>query len=1076
MLDLHGSNLLTSRTADPAGAIVTQLMLNGVVTNGAAGLVGPLVRQPLLTKSLAFTDEQMRAIAHRGSPLVVLGGPGTGKTTFLIEAALSRISNGQDPNSILLLTYGRERAAELRDAVALRTTAVMHEPIARTFHSLAFSILKMRANVDDPEPILMSGPEQDYFIRELLLGDIAMGKNYWPADLQAALSTHGFSRELRDLILRASERNLSPQRLVEFGREFGEKYWEPAATFWQQYLDVMDLQTDSAGDAKRRIDPSQIVIEAYRHLKNHQSLAFDLRSRFTTILVDEFQESDPAQRKLLREITGTDAVLCADGDSAVGRFRGADPDQLSVELDHYLSGATPIVFHDVFRNAPKIFEIGVAVASEFRGTAPQRNRRSVFAEEESNQNPVVIGRFRSHSEEAQFIAYQLRYAHLIENKPWREMAVILRSTGAQASALRRAFNQVGIPVASETEALSDNPAIAPFLLLAQIALREKELTAENCERLLLSEFGGADSVSLRRIRRSLIAARSEEDTRTGAELLVSALDKGEISIEGGQSLQRIHDLLLRARKILRRVNVQGEDLLWEIWSNALTSDGELLRESWRRQALRGGSRGAAADRDLDAMMALFETARRFAERFPYSGAGRFIAQITQEDILGDVITAKGQRPDVVEILTVHTSKGREWEVVAVAGIQEGVWPNLRQRGSLLGSERLVERMRHGGLARKELDVLAASGLLEDERRLFHVAVTRAKSHLILSAVAREDDEPSTFFEEISFHLLGESDDEPSMTSVPRPITPAALVATLRNELKSAKPAIAASILRRLDAEGITEADVNSWSGVLPLSTSMPVVSEGTLVPVSPSSAESFTECGVKWFLERSGGTNGDSPAQVLGSAIHAFAALLEEDPSLTEEDLVEKLRKAWNLIDPNTGWVSNAQLVRAIEMLHKFVKYHSNSLNQVIGVEAEFQVVIGRAKIRGSVDRLEVTVDGDLFIVDFKTGSNPISKTDAITNKQMQAYQLAITEGGFANLHASRTSAGAELVYLGYTSVDATVRSQPPVETDVVKGEIESIAAGMSGNDFFATINKRCNFCHVRSSCPIQSDGRAVME
>jgi superfamily I DNA/RNA helicase/RecB family exonuclease len=1050
----------------------------GTVIKAQAGMVGPLVRRSLPERSLTFTEEQARVITHRGSPLVVLGGPGTGKTTLLVEAALSRIAHGQDPNSILLITYGRERAAELRDRVAVGTVATIFEPIARTFHSLAFSILKMKASVDDPEPILLSGPEQDYFIRELLMGDIEMGKNYWPADLHAALATYGFSRELRDLILRASERNLSPQRLAEFGKEFGEKYWESAATFWQQYLEVMDLQTDSAGDAKRRIDPSQIVIEAYHHLKNHQSLGFDLRARFTTIMVDEFQESDPAQRKLLREIAGNDVLLFADGDSAIGRFRGADPDQLRAELDYYLSGATPAVLHEVFRSVPQIFDIGVAVAGEFRGVAPQRIRHCAVTDVKGpiDHNPVVIGRLRSQSEEAQFIAYHFRHAHLMENKPWGEMAVILRTPGAQASALRRAFSQAGIPVTSESNALSNNLAIAPFLLLAQIALCEKELTVENCERLLLSEFGGADSVSLRRIRRSLVASRPVDDTRTGGELLIAALDAGEISIEAAEPLQRIHQLLSRARKVLRRTNTQGEDLLWEIWSNALTINDERLSESWRRQALRGGARGAASDRDLDAMMELFEAARRFAERFPHSGAGSFIQQITQEDILGDVITAKGQRTDVVEILTVHAAKGREWEVIAIAGLQAGSWPNLRQRGSLLGSERLVERMRNGGLARKELDVLAANGLAEDERRLLHVAVTRAKSQLIITAVQKDDDEPSPFFEEIAFHVRGESREEPVTTKPPRPITPAALVSTLRNELNQDERATAAAILQRLAAEGFSEADLRTWTGVLPISTSMSVVADGALVPVSPSSAESFTECGVKWFLERSGGTNGDSPAQVLGSAIHAFAALMETDPSLTEADLIAKLRAAWKLIDPNTGWVSNAQLARAVEMLHKFVKYHSNSTNQIVGVEAEFQVVIGRAWIRGSVDRLEVSADGDLFIVDFKTGANSISKTDAITNMQMQAYQLAVEEGGFAGEHPSRTSAGAELVYLGTTSVGATLRRQPPIDVDVVKVEIETIADGMSGREFLATINMRCNTCPVRNSCPIQSDGRTVVE
>ena len=1032
----------------------------------------------MVKKAMSFSDDQFRVISHRGSPLVVLGGPGSGKTTLIVESALSRITEGQDPNSILMLTYGRERASELRDAVALRTTAIMHEPIARTFHSLAFSILKMKTSAHSSDPILMSGPEQEFFIRDLLDGDVDLGKNYWPADLEKALTTHCFVRELRDLILRASERNLSPDQLRDLGREYGEKYWESAAIFWKQYLDVMDLQADSAGDAKRRIDPSQIVIEAYHYLKENPSIATDLRARFTTILVDEFQESDPAQRKLLRELAGNDILICADGDSAIGRFRGADPDQLDEELEHYRNRGTQIVLREVFRSLPAVFEIGNMVAGEFRGSAPQRDRTCLVAPNETEHDPVVVGRFRSQSEEAQFIAYQFRHAHLIENKPWSQMAVILRTPGAQASALRRAFSQSGIPVASDIEALSNNPAIAPFLLVAQIALGEKQLTTDNCERLLLSEFSGADSVSLRRIRRALIAARSEEDQRTGAELLIAAIDKGEISIDGAKPLQQVHDLLSRARKVLRRPNTQGEDLLWEIWNNAVTSEGSSLPESWRRQALRGGMRGAAADRDLDAMMQLFEAARRFAERFPHSKADSFIRQIAQENILGDVITAQGQRPDVVEILTVHAAKGREWEIVAVAGLQEGIWPNLRQRGSLLGSERLVDRLRHGGLARKELEAVSASGLVEGERRLLHVAVTRAKSELIITAIAKDDDEPSAYFEEIATHVLGDLDLEPAITRVPRPITPAALVATLRNELDGQKASVAGSLLKRLESEGLPAADVSSWAGVLPISSTTPVVSPDSLVSVSPSSAEGFTDCGVKWFLERHGGTNGDSTAQVLGSAIHAFAALMEEQPTLTQEDLVEKLRESWKLIDTNTGWVSTAQLKRAVTMIEKFVRYHTASLEErtIVGVEARFQVTVGRALISGSVDRLEVTADGELFIVDFKTGSNAISKNDAITNLQMQAYQLGVIEGGFSEKHSSRSSAGAELVYLGSKTAEASTRRQPPVDADEIREEIKDIAEGMSGSQFLATINQRCNQCDVRNACPIQSEGRVVME
>ena len=220
-----------------------------------------LVRQVLQAAPTALDAEQLAVVAHRGSPIVVQGGPGTGKTTVLIEAALARIEQGQNPDSVLLVTYGRERASELRDAIALRTTKTMFEPLARTFHSLAFSILKMKAK-NDPDSILLSGPEQENYIRELLQGDIVDGYKEWPEDLHKALTTGGFARELRDLILRASERGIDADQLAQLGAQEGEKYWQAAAAFWKRYSNSMIMREISAQDAKLRIDPSELVSRA----------------------------------------------------------------------------------------------------------------------------------------------------------------------------------------------------------------------------------------------------------------------------------------------------------------------------------------------------------------------------------------------------------------------------------------------------------------------------------------------------------------------------------------------------------------------------------------------------------------------------------------------------------------------------------------------------------------------------------------------------------------------------------------------------------------------------------------------
>ncbi len=1025
-----------------------------------------LVRQVLQAAPAALDVEQQAVVAHRGSPIVVQGGPGTGKTTVLVEAALARIAEGQNPDSILLLTYGRERASELRDAIALRTTKTMFEPLARTFHSLAFSILKMKAK-GDPDPILLSGPEQESYIRELLQGDIADGFKEWPEDLHKALTTNGFARELRDLILRASERGIDADELAALGKQEGEKYWQAAAAFWKRYVNSMVMREFSAQDAKLRIDPSELVSRASIHLRNNPDLLDQLRNRFTTIMVDEFQESDPAQRELLALLAGNDVIICADADSAVGRFRGADPDGLAAALDPYR--VKEVVLTNVYRNAKAVFAVGHEYVQGFRGSPVTRKRY----EANENQGFVGVHRFRSGAEEAAFIAHQFRSAHLRQGISYSDMAVVLRSPGVQASALRRAFSQVGIPVASELQALAGNPAIAPFLLLARVAIGAQSLNLDTAERLLLSEFGGADSISLRRIRRAMITARPEGDERSGAQLLLDAINDGELFIEGADSVLRVHELLKGAKAIARNKTALADDLLWFIWDNAVTSDGQKLATAWRNQALRPGVRGAAADRDLDAMMQLFDSAARYSERFPLSGPAAFINEVATEDIAGDVITAKGVRPDFVEILTVHSAKGRQWQVVAIAGLQEGTWPNLKQRSSLLGAERLVERKRNPDVPRDQLDVIAANGLMQDEQRLFQVALTRAQQSLFITAVQREDEEPSQFFEAIEVMVNKTDEDEHVLTDVPRPITAPALVAELRAQLAGPKAKEAAALLKAMSTEGIYLANPDSWIGSVPLSTDAPVIDADKEVIVSPSGAESFVECGVKWFLQNNGGSDGDSTAQVLGSAIHAFAAKMVQEPGTTREQLSENLQSSWKLIDPESGWVSASHLESAVTMLEKFVEYHNETTREVKGAELRFDVKLGRARIIGTVDRLEVEADGSLFIIDFKTGSSAITKEEAKKNLQLASYQLGVAEGGFAE---GDRSAGAELVYLGTDSAGPAVKQQFAIDIEETKATIETIGEGMGAATFFATVNKRCKGCPVRKSCPVQSDGRAGIE
>ena len=378
-----------------------------------------LTHSPAVPAPVGLDPQQFKAVSHRGTPLFIAGGPGTGKTSVLIEAAVARISSGQDPDSILMLTYGRQRASEMRDAIALRTTSTAHEPLARTFHSLAYSILKMNTGEAYYEPILLSGPEQENFIEQLLHGDVTDGYRQWPVDLHDGedkkgnpLLTQGFIRELRDLIMRANERGITPAQLAERGKEVGEKYWAPAADFWSRYKKIMAIREDAAGDAKMRIDPSELISVTIAYLKSNEPLRAQIQARFKTIMVDEFQESDPAQRALLDLICGSDLVIAYDGDSAVGRFRGADPDGLKSEVDKYLAkGAEHITLTNSYRSCPEIFEIAQSVTSQFRAPSPTRKRTCTYAEKPVLDKAFDAARLRSQSEEAQYIAYHFKRAH-----------------------------------------------------------------------------------------------------------------------------------------------------------------------------------------------------------------------------------------------------------------------------------------------------------------------------------------------------------------------------------------------------------------------------------------------------------------------------------------------------------------------------------------------------------------------------------------------------------------------------------------------------------------------------------------
>src|SRR5690606_18292077 len=336
---------------------------------------------------------------------------------------------------------------------------------------------------------------------------------------------------------------------------------------------------------------------------------------------------------------------------------------------------------------------------------------------------------------------------LRQGVPWSRMAVLVRA-GRQLTGVQRALRTAEVPavVHAEDAPLAAQPAVAPLLRLLRCVLAPDRLDEEAAVGLLHSPLGGADPFSERRLRQGLRArAVVAGDPRPSGELLVEAVRDpavlAGVEQQWAAPARRVAGLLQVAREAAAAPGTTPEAVLWAVWQ----ASG--LAQEWSEDAVRQ----EAADRDLDAVVALFDTAAQFSHRLPGAGLAAFLDHLQSQELPGDSLAPVAERGEAVRLLTVHAAKGLEWDVVAVPGVQEGVWPDLRLRGSLLGADQLVDL--HAG---RELDQVGRmAALLDEERRLFYVAVTRARRALLVTAVAatsvgeHQPEEPSRFLRELA---------------------------------------------------------------------------------------------------------------------------------------------------------------------------------------------------------------------------------------------------------------------------------------------------------------------------------------
>ncbi|MFC0675749.1 PD-(D/E)XK nuclease family protein [Brachybacterium hainanense] len=1048
----------------------------GTEAAAAVRLLDPdLSRLPRPREGADLDPAQREAcdLLRSGGSVLVHGAPGSGRTTLALSAALACAGEARGAaEPVLLLSPRRGTAAPLRDAVALAGAAGTVR--VSTPAALAFALVRADAlSRGRGEPSLVTGAEQDALLAEL----IAVHEP-WHLELDAATrALPGFRTELRELITRASELGLGPAELAELGRRRGRPAWCDAAALLGSYREVLALQETTALDAGPRLDSGDIVRTAARLLERRPGPA---------LVVDDVQDLTAAGVALVRRIhaLGVPVLATSCPDLAVDTFRGSVPEagtRLALGAEVVLParrrgrGAVQRACDDLRARLP-------------RAGAPPALRRPPRQGEDGS---LAVLRAADPLEEAQLIAAVLRDLHHSEGIPYDEMAVVCRSGGV-VDEVAELLQRQDLPVSTSTRLrpLREERVVTDLLRIVELAATGDALAGEEAMSLLRGPFGDADALRLRRIRRLLLDARREraaegEDPVPSISLLARAVIGADVpGLPAPEERDRAAAPVHRLRRMIAAVAELGPepaatDALWAAWDAAGVAEG------WRTAALGAEDRADDARarltaHRLDAVTALFAAADRFTDRRPEADALVFIDHVRASAIAEDTLAQRAEPRGRVSILTPAQLMGHEREIVVLARVQEGSWPNTRLRSTLMGAAELSLELEQPdpGLEAAALRAVQREIVIADEIRLAVVALSRARDRVLVTAVDGGELSPSALLDALERSAGTSWVDPARLRADPGPAPDARrLVAVLRAQLTGEDPTRrerAAVLLARLAQEQVDGTDPDRWYHQEP-STGAPIAEEGSLLRLSPSALERAADCPRAWLLERSGGTPEAGPAQAIGTGVHALA---QEHPAGVPEagipDLLAQLHRLLRPLGLEQTWSGRRSLRQADAAARTLVAYLSSAA-PALAIEAPFEVQLGDVVLRGAVDRIEGTAQA-ARIVDLKTGRQAKTAAKAQEDLQLAAYQAALREGALDEALGGRArSAGASLVYLGTPSARPAIRDQralqeaeDPAWFDAV---VADVSADLRGSRVQARRTAHCDRCSVRRSCPLFPEG-----
>jgi DNA helicase-2/ATP-dependent DNA helicase PcrA len=1072
---------------------------------------------------ISLNPEQRRAVEHGDGPLLVIAGPGTGKTRVISERILFLLDNVPElaPREVLALTYTDKAAAEMRR----RLSKEMHAgrgggrqpgagPQISTFHAFCYRAL---CEQTAEEELKASGrhllDEIDVWIFLRRRMEALKLQHY-----QKLAEPGAFLHDLNDFFSRCQDELVEPEHFQAYVAQLEQAYREHAASLDPQEQASLREQLERQQELARVFHVSRLLIESAGYAsfgtlisemvglwdRNPRALT-DYQGRFRYVLVDEFQDTNFAQVELLRRLVPLPYNITAvgDDDQAIYRFRGASHGTFKMFDAAFPTHATVWLDRN-YRSTRKILRVAGAV---ILGNERYENKPLLHTDNPEGANACLLESI-SYETEAAWIAGEIE--RLIKRgRGYAEIAVLYRAH-SHRDRLVREFRRRRIPFSIRGLSILATSVLRD--LLAYLRLIHSPHDNISLTRVLLAPHWRFPEELALEARKQ--AARNRSSLYTAIKVIEQSLFGAEVRCTGWSGLDgMLHDLRDQADSL--PVTALYDRLLERLGFGMCPSGCDqgyldrfraFLRE-WEAKHRAGFSAALRADEadtePGEGTPAPLPTLRDFMEYFQY-----FL------DAGGVIEAPEPDEHNSVQMMTVHSAKGLEFPVVFVVSVARQRFPHREERPVI----EFPDELRKGPPTPADIH-------LQEERRLFYVALTRAQERLYVSSVipsTGRGGKPSFFIDDLLSNPAVTAQDierievrpvetraipaKPvagQLDSAPMPQTPAERRTAPEQGSLFPDPAEAAQLLRP---------NVIAWAMHLP----------DSLVPqdnirLSATAIETYRDCPLKFkFTYYRRIPTGPQAALTFGSVMHRsvrqYFKARQDGPQPSFEDLRDFYLRSWRDLGFEDTYQEQMYKKSGLDQLQAFFERHQRLALPFADIRTEesFQVDLGDILLDGRVDQinpltpvpspsanasataarperslfalageaLAVRESGDgrqsapnvnrrsdrplpVELIDYKTG-RPRQQKDADKSLQLSVYALAARRQW--NLDPVR------LTFYNLTNNEPVSTVRTAKQLDKAVNQVREVAAEIRSRKFDPKPGFGCRFCEFVPICPAHEE------